>query len=158
MNVRVFPPFHGLLRPLVLTLLLALAGAAQGAERQMEARLGWGTNHEKPDNSKLKPLDGALARKLKNLPLKFNNYFEVRCQSFAINDQAYTKVEMSKKCYIEVKDKGESRVTVKLYGEGKLVSRVDKPLPKGETVAIAGDTKDGSAWLVVVEPVETKGK
>ena len=65
---------------------------------------------------------------------------------------------MSKKCYIEVKDKGESRVTVKLYGEGKLVSRVDKPLPKGETVAIAGDTKDGSAWLVVVEPSEGKGK
>ena len=158
MSVRAFPPFPGILRPAVLMLVLAAASAAWAAERPMEARLVWGTNHEKPDDSKLKPLDGALARKLKNLPLKFNTYYEVRHQTFTVSDQAYTKVEMSKKCYIEVKDKGESRVTVKLYGEGKLVSRVDKPLPKGETVAIAGDTKDGSAWLVVVEPVEAKGK
>jgi hypothetical protein len=147
-----------LLRPLLLLLVVALAATAWAAERQMQARLVWGTNHEKPDNPKLKPLDGELARKLKNLPLKFNNYFEVNRQTFTINDQEYRKVEMSQKCYIEVKDKGESRVAVKLYGEGKLVSRVDKPLPKGETVAIAGDTKDGSAWLVVVEPVEAKGK
>jgi hypothetical protein len=159
MKTRPFAPVAGRLRPLALLLALAASlTAASGAERQMEARLVWGTNHDKPDNPQLKPLDGALARKLKNLPLKFNNYFEVNRQAFAINDQEYRKVEMSKKCYIEVKDKGESRVTVKLYGEGKLVSRIDKPLPKGETVAIAGDTKDGSAWLVVVEPVEAKSK
>ena len=158
MNTRPFAFLPGVLRPLALVLVLAWAATAGNAERQLEARLVWGTNHEKPDNPKLKPLDGTLAKKLKNLPLKFNNYFEVNRQAFTINDQGYTKVEMSKKCYIEVKDKGESRVTVKLYGEGKLVSRVDKPLPKGETVAIAGDTKDGSAWLVVVEPSEGKGK
>ena len=125
----------------------------------MEATLVWGTDHDRPDNPSLKPLlDGTLAKKLKNLPLKFKNYFEVNRQDFTINDKDYKRVEMSKKCYIEVKDKGESRVTVKLYGEGKFAGRVDGPLPKGETVALAGDTKDGSAWLVIVRPVEAKGK
>jgi len=142
----------------LMVALFALPARATAAERQMEARLVWGTDHDKPDDPGLKPLDGALAKKLKNLPLKFKNYFEVNRQTFAINDKEYKKVEMSKKCYIEVKDKGESRVTVKLYGEGKLVRRVDDPLPKGETLGIAGDTKDGSAWLVIVQPVEPKGK
>ena len=137
---------------LILTVLAGATCLAVAAERQMEARLIWGTNHDKPEDPKLKPLDGALAKKLKNLPLKFKNYFEVNCQAFSINDQNYCKVGMSKQCYIEVKDKGENRVTVKLFGEGKLVSRVDKPLPKGETVAIAGPGKDGGAWLVIVEP------
>jgi hypothetical protein len=158
MKKRPFPRFQEVLGTLALMLVLASAATAWGAERPMEARLVWGTNHEKPEDPKLKPLDGTLAKKLKNLPLKFNNYFEVNRQAFTINDQEYKKVEMSKKCYIEVKDKGESRVTVKLYGEGKLVSRIDKPLPKGETAAIGGIGQDGGAWLVVVEPVEAKGK
>lgn len=142
----------------LLASFLALPACAIAAERQMEARLVWGTDHDKPDDPSLKPLDGSLAKKLKSLPLKFKNYFEVNRQFFAINDKGYKRVEMSKKCYIEVKDKGESRVTVKLDGEGKLVRRVDDPLPKGETLGIAGDTKDGSAWLVIVQPVEPKGK
>lgn len=144
-------------RALLLALLAAvILPAAQAAERQMESRLVWGTNEEKCEDPKVKPLQGDLAKKLKNLPLKFKNYFEVNRQVFAINDKEYTKVEMSKQCYIEVKDKGDPRVTVKLYGEGNFVSRVDKPLPKGETVAIAGNAKDGGAWLVIVQPMDKK--
>ena len=158
MNTRPFAWVRRVCPSLALLVVLAWAAAAQGGERPMEARLVWGTNHEKPDDPKLKPLDGALATKLKNFPLKFNNYFEVNRQNFTINDQQYKKVEMSKKCYIEVKDKGESRVTVKLYGEGKLVSRIDKPLPPGETAAIGGIGQDGGAWLVIVQPVAPKGK
>jgi hypothetical protein len=136
---------------LALVCGVSLAGAA---ERSLESRLVWGTNHQKPEDPGLKPLDGALAKKLRNLPLKFTNYFEVNRQSFTINDTDYKKVEMSKQCYLEVKDKGENRITVKLYGEGKLVNRVDQPLPKGETLGIAGNTRDGGAWLVIVQPVE----
>ncbi len=157
MNKRAFPV---VLRKAWLLLALFLAwgpaSQAEGAERQMLARLVWGTNHQKPNDPKLKNLDGALATKLKNLPLKFTNYFEVQHVNFAINDRAYTKVEMSKKCYIEVKDKGANLVTVKLYGEGNLVNRTDQKLTKGETLGIAGNTEDGGAWLVIVQPVDPK--
>jgi hypothetical protein len=143
---------------LLLAVLAGGVGPAVAAERPLEARLVWGTNHEKPDDPKVKPLEGTLAKKLRNLPLKFTNYFEVNRQAFTINDQDYKKVEMSKQCYIEVKDKGENRITVKLYGEGKLVNRVDQPLPKGETLGIAGNSRDGGAWLVIVQPVEPAAK
>jgi hypothetical protein len=60
---------------------------------------------------------------------------------------------MSKQCSIQVKDKGGNNVTVKLYGQGKQVNRVDKPLPKGEVLTIGGDAKDNNAWFITVRPL-----
>jgi hypothetical protein len=127
--------------------------AAQAADRKMEARLIWGTNEEKSPDAKHKLLDGDLAKKLREMPLKWKNFFEVNRQVFTINTTNYTKVVMSKKCTIEVKDKGGNNVTVKVYGEGKQVNRSDKPLPKGEVLTIGGDAKDNNAWFITVRPV-----
>lgn len=132
--------------------------ASLAAERKMEARLIWGTNEEKSPDSKHKPLEGELARKLHDMPLKWKNYFEVNRRIFTISDSAYTNVVMSKQCTIEVKDKGANNVTVKLYGEGKPVRRVDKPLPKGEVLTIGGDDKNNSAWFITVRPVSAESK
>jgi hypothetical protein len=46
-----------------------------------------------------------LAKKLREMPLKWKNFFEVNRQVFTINTNAYTNIVLSKKCYIEVKDK-----------------------------------------------------
>lgn len=128
------------------------------AERKMEARLIWGTNGEKSPEPSHKPLEGDLAKKLNEMPLKWKNYFEVNRTIFTITDKAYTNIVMSKKCTIEVKDKGNNNVTVKLYGEGKPVNRVDKPLPKGEVLAIGGEDKGNNAWFITVRPVNDDGK
>ena len=132
--------------------------AAGAAERKMEARLIWGTNDDKSPDPKHKPLDGELARKLREMPLKWKNFFEVNRQVFTINDQRYTNIVMSKQCMIEVKDKGANNVTVKLYGQGKQVNRVDKPLPKGEVLTMGGDARNNSAWFITVRPVNTDAK
>lgn len=132
--------------------------ASFAAERKIEARLIWGTNEEKSPDPKHKPLEGELARKLHDMPLKWKNYFEVNRRIFTISDSAYTNVVMSKQCTIEVKDKGANNVTVKLYGEGKPVRRVDKPLPKGEVLTIGGDDKNNSAWFITVRPVTAESK
>lgn len=127
--------------------------ASTAAERKMEARLVWGTNADKSPEASHKKLDGDLAKKLGEMPLKWKNFFEVNRQPFTINAEKYTSVVLSKKCTIEVKDKGGNNVTVKLYGEGKQVNRVDKPLPKGEVLTIGGDAKDNNAWFVIVRPL-----
>lgn len=124
----------------------------------MEARLIWGTNEDKSPNPSHKPLDGELARKLREMPLKWKNYFEVNRHVFTINTTTYTNIQMSKKCRIEVKNKGGNNVTVKLFGEGKQVNRVDKPLPPGEVLTIGGDDKNNSAWFITVRPVSGESK
>src|SRR5215203_5226056 len=140
------------------TLAFASAIGAFGADRKMEARLIWGTNEEKSPNTDHKPLDGELAKKLREMPLKWKNYFEVNRQVFTISTTNYSKVVMSKQCYIEVKDKGANNVTVKLYGQGKQVNRVDKPLPKNEVLTIGGDARDKNAWFITVRPVNGDSK
>ena len=82
-----------------------------------------------------------------------NNFFEVNRQTFAVTTN-YTKVVMSKQCSIEVKDTGDSRIKVKMFGEGKEVSRIEKSLPKGETLIISGDNKNQSAWLIIIKRAE----
>src|SRR6185436_3243625 len=142
-----------------VSLALALAGAAvTAAERKMEARLIWGTNEKTSPDPKHKPLDRELAKKLQDMPLKWTNYFEVNRTNFTINDREYTNIVMSKQCSIQVKDKGTNTVTVKLIGQGKQVSRVDKPLPKGEVLTIGGDARNNSAWFITVRPVSLETK
>src|SRR5436190_982091 len=147
------------IRPGFLSLALALACAvASAAERKMEARLIWGTNEGKSPDPKHKPLDRELARKLQDMPLKWTNYFEVNRTSFTINDREYTNIVMSKQCSIQVKDKGTNAVTVKLIGQGKQVSRVDKALPRGEVLTIGGDAKNNSAWFIMVRPLNVESR
>ena len=148
-----------IIRPGICALFAcATLSSAVGAERKLEARLIWGTNLEKSPDPSHKRLEGELARKLGEMPLKWKNYFEVNRKVFAINDRVYTNIVMSKQCTISLKDKGANNVTLKLYGEGKPVRRVDKPLPKGEVLTIGGDDKDNSAWLITVRPVNTDPK
>ena len=132
---------------------LTVCGAVATEQRKMEARLIWGTNDEKSPDPAHKPLDGELARKLGDGPLKWKNYFEVKKLVFDINSQTYTNIVMSKKCSLEMKDKGGNNVTVKIYNEGKEVRRVDKPLPKGDVIVIGGDDKGNNAWFITVRPV-----
>ncbi len=140
-------------------LAFALAtGAVFAADRKMEARLIWGTNADKSPDANHKPLDGELAKKLREMPLKWKNFFEVNRQTFTVNTTNYTTVVLSKKCTIEMKQKEGNNVTVKLYGEGKQVNRVDKPLPKSEVLTIGGDAKDNNAWFITVRPVNTESK
>ncbi|HMJ88160.1 MAG TPA: hypothetical protein VK530_00005, partial [Candidatus Acidoferrum sp.] len=114
--------FHRAVRLGVVAVALgATVLTASTAERKIEARLIWGTNEDASPEPSHKPLQGDLARKLAEMPLKWKNYFEVDRKVFTINDKVYTNVVMSKKCTIEVKDKGNNNVTVKLYGEGKPV-------------------------------------
>lgn len=124
----------------------------------MEARLIWGTNEDKSPDPTHKPLDGELAKKLRDMPLKWKNFFEVNRQVFTINTNTYSTVVMSKQCSIEVKNKGANNITVKLFGHGKQVNRVDKPLPKGEILTIGGDAKDNNAWFITVRPMSGESK
>lgn len=140
---------------LALTALLADPSLVQAADTKVEARLIWGTNDEKSPNPDHKKVDDALAKKLKAMPFKWNNFFEVNRTNFTLVSTNYTKVVMSKQCSIDVKDSGKAGIKVKIYGQGKEMSRIEKsPLPKSEILAIAGDSKNESAWLITLKRTE----
>lgn len=138
---------------LALLILSLASGAVFAADIKLEALLVWATNDGSSPKPEHRPIDPDLKKKFENMPFKWKNYFEEKRVPFNIATNAYTKVEINNTCYFDVKDLGEARIKVKLYGKDKEVIRHEKPLPNGETLIFAGDDKNDhsqSAWFIVI--------
>ena len=144
----------GLLGFLAALLLVprAIAGASP-AEMQFQVHLVWATDDPKPPEGKnYTPLEPEIRKQIK--ALKWKNYFEVRHVDFSVSPATATKVPISDKCSIEVKDLGNSNLEVVLIGKGKEVARVKQVLRKGEILVPAGDAPNETAWLAILRRVQ----
>ena len=86
-------------------LFAAGATGAQPADMKFEAILVWGTDDTKPPEGKdYKPVTPEVRKKLKDLPLKWANWFEVNRIIFTVPQGATKEVPMSEKCQLKVKN------------------------------------------------------
>lgn len=138
-----------------LALLLGgLVAAAPAADLKLQAQLVWGTNDGKSPDPKHKPVDESVRKKLKELPLKWSNYFEVNRVNLSVSPAAAKKVPMSDKCQLEVRSLGGDNVEVCLFGKGEQVVKRKQALPKGEILVLGGNAPNSTAWLVIVKRLE----
>jgi hypothetical protein len=145
-----------LFRGLVLgCVLLAFAGAnARAKELKFDAILVWATNAEKSPNPNHKPVGPAVRNKLKELPLKWTNFFEVNRKSLEVPQHGSEKVALSAKCKIEVTDVDGKEIEVALIGKDQPVLRRTQPLSRGEMLVVGGNAPDETGWLVVLRRTE----
>lgn len=127
--------------------------AAQG-DLKLQVQLVWGTNEEKSPNPNHKPVEADIERKLKALPLKWANYFEVKRQSVDVEKGGSKKAVLSPKCTVEVKNLGNNQVEISLFGKDEKVVKRTQTLPKGEIVVLGGNAPDATSWLVIIKRVE----
>src|SRR5262245_30150965 len=114
-----------------LVLLLSLAPVAAGSDDlNLQAKLIWGTNVNKPNDRKLKEVDTETAKKLRGV-FKWKNYYEVGRTNFSVTPLTSKKVTMSPKCDLNVQNLGKSKVAVELYGEGKMLVQKRQPIVAG---------------------------
>jgi hypothetical protein len=124
------------------------------AEAKFEAMLLWGTEDTKPPEGKdYKPVEPEIAKKLKELPLKWKHYFEVTRKRADISAAA-KRIVLSEKCELEVKGLAGVTVEVSLIGKGKEVVKQTQALPKGEVLVLSGNAPDATSWLVVLRRIE----
>jgi hypothetical protein len=123
----------------------------QAAPLDFQIQLVWGTNGEKPADRPLKPVNPNLEERLKGV-FKWKNYFEVTSKPLSVPENGVQKIQLSKKCDVEVRDLGGSNVEVRLFGEGQLVRKVKQAVTPGQLMVIAGDDKNDTAWFVVLSP------
>lgn len=135
-------------------LMTALAGSVQAGELKLEAILIWGTNDEKSPDPKHKAVDPRMAKKLKKLPFKWRNYFEVNRVKFTVAEDQTQKVELSKECKIKVRNLGKNTVEVYLFGKGELVSKITQSLAKDECFVTGGNAANLTAWFVVLRQAD----
>ena len=130
-----------------------LAGEGKG-EGKFEAQLIWATNEQSKD-SKLKPVDSEVRKKLDDLPLKWKHYYTVKLEHFTVAKGGTNSVVMSEKCTVEVKRLGDSKVEVALHGKnGNVCTKRTQPLPKRDILVVGGNAPDATAWLVTLKRVE----
>ncbi len=138
----------------VLFCLLVLTTAASAGEISVEAQLLWGTNDKKSPNPKHKPVAEETRKKLKELPLKWSNYFEETRKEFKVAEGAATRVSLSERCDIEVKNLGNNKVEVNTFGKGEKVVKQTQSLPKDETLLLGGNAPNETAWLIILKRKE----
>jgi hypothetical protein len=140
----------------IALLMLACAEMhAQAAEIKLQAFLLWGTDESKPPEGKAyNPVDPEIRNKLKELPLKWTNWFEVNRKVFTVPMGAGQEVPLSGKCQINVKRVSGAEVEVVLIGKGKEVVKRKQSLPKGEMLVLGGNAPNSTAWLVVLKRIE----
>ena len=123
---------------------------ARAADMKLEAQLLWGTDDAKSPNPKHKPIDADLKKKLKDLPLKWSNYFEETRKSFDVPQGQSRRIILSDLCEIEVKNLDGNKVEVTHFGRGQKVATRTQALPKGEMLVLGGNAPGATAWLVVL--------
>lgn len=146
-------------RPIWLgTILLLTAGAgwgAQAADLKLQAFLLWGTDDSKPPEGKTyQPASPEIRQKLKDLPLKWTNWFEVRRVDFVVPEGGTKEVAISQKCQVNVRKLAGPELEVSLVGKGKEVVKRKQALPKGEFLVLGGNAPNSTAWLVVLKRIE----
>jgi hypothetical protein len=153
MNYRVIPASlaAGIL---CLFSLLLPAQTATAGEVKLEAYLIWGTDDAKSPDPAHKQVEADLKEKLKKLPLKWANYFEVNRKAVKLSETEAKRVTLSEKCDVEIKYTGKSSVEVSLFGKGEPVVKRTQMLAKGEALFLGGNAPNSTAWLVVIKRVE----
>jgi len=129
--------------------------AGQNSELKFDVQLIWGTNDKQSPNPKHKEVEPEIRKKLDELPLKWNSYFEVNRKQLEVSKGDKNKMPLSEKCAIEVKDVDGKRVEVTLFGKkGDAVLARTQPLPKGEILVLGGNAPDRTSWLVTLKRIK----
>ncbi|MBC8002918.1 MAG: hypothetical protein H7X97_10060 [Opitutaceae bacterium] len=124
-----------------------MVGTVHAEDLNLKAQLIWGTNDKPAADSKDKPVDPALAKKLSSV-FKWKYYYEVSSTEFKVPSRGAKEVTVSSKCKVVVKELEGPQVEVQVFGEGKHVKTVTSKLTKEETLTIAGDDKKECAWFI----------
>lgn len=138
--------------------MAAFASPAFAAEFKVKAQLAWGTDDMKPNDPSLRELEPKLREKFRHL--RWKNYFVVKAETASAPQKGAKKVSLSDKCVIDVRDKGDGAVEIRIYnvrpGTEPVLVKTDavsiQKLKDGHVFAFAGDTKEkwDDAWLVIV--------
>jgi hypothetical protein len=140
---------------IALVLLACAEFGAQAADMKLQAFLIWGTDDTKPPAGKAyKPVELDIMQKLKDLPLKWTNWFEVNRKDFPVVEGASKEVQMSERCQVNVTKIGGDEIEVALIGKGKEVVKRKQSLPKGEMLVLGGNAPNSTAWLVVFKRID----
>jgi hypothetical protein len=134
--------------------LLGATPLTHAGELKLEAQLIWGTNDKKSPDPNHKPVEPDIEKRLKSLPFKWSNYFEVNRKRFKLPPGESRRERMSEDCEMIVKQVGNDQLEVTLLGKGKQVGKITQALPKKELLLLGGNAPNFTAWFVALKQLD----
>jgi len=138
---------------------VASAGWVVAADVPYRVQLVGGTDEARPEGKELKPLDPAMAARLRQL--RFKNYFVTKTEPASADSKDFRRVTLSDRCAVDLKEVGGGKLEVRMLSlkagsePRQVASRTIgiEQLRKGEMMIYAGDSKDRweDCWLVIVD-------
>src|SRR5437899_2810141 len=111
--------------------LASVEARGLAADMKLDVQLLWGTDEAKSPNPKHKPVEAGLREKLKKIPLRWKNYFEVTHKIVEIPMGASRMVNLSEMCDLEIKNVEGTKTEVTHFGKGKPVGTRTQAMSKG---------------------------
>ena len=140
---------------LCVVALVLMTPVARAENMRTQILLVWGTDDAKSPDPKHRPVDPDLAKRLRKLPYRWKNYFLVNQQEVQVADgETKTKITVSPRCILDIRNLGANRIEVRLHGDGKPVSVHREALPIRGLLILSGDAGNETGWLVIIRRVE----
>ena len=139
---------------ILLAVLSTWAQPSAKPDKKIEVQLLWGTDAKTSPNKDHKPVEPDIHKRLKNLPLKWTNYFMVKKMTLAVPRGQATNLAMSDKCSIGIRDLGKTMLEISFVGKNKPLEKRTQSLPRGEVFIYSGNAPGTNAWLVVLKRLE----
>ncbi len=124
------------------------AAAPAPDDINVQARLVWGSNDQKPKEPDYKEVDPKLAETLRKV-LKWKNYYECSRTNMNVALNQTKRVRVSAKCEFEMTYLGGSRAQTKLLGKGTVVDQRTQQISY-EPLILGGPDKNDTAWFVII--------
>lgn len=118
----------------------------------LNVRLVWGTDDEATVHPKLAAVDTEATQKLQSI-FKWKTYLEILERDIETQPGQEIEAQISPKCLLRISNLGDSRIRVKLVGEGRSVGHQTQRVPMGHILTFAGEDKGDSAWFIVMKRV-----
>jgi hypothetical protein len=134
--------------------LASQPGYSQSNDLRLEAQLIRATQEEASTLSQNHPVEISVARRLRAINLKWQNFQEVNRKIFVAPPKKVTCVPLSASCNLEVKNLGSNLLEVKLLGKkGEAAHSVTQKVSRKDFLVIGGDDQAGAAWFVVIRTI-----
>ena len=147
---------------LYLFLGVGSSAFAGDASIRLQATLVWGTNDDKAKFPDLTEVNPDLKKKLRRY-FKWKTYLQINKKVETVADGKEERIQMSPKCVVKIEHQGAAdgnaqKIRVQLLGEGKRVIDHAQPIRPGQTLTLAGNDRNDTAWFVVVKRLEDVSK
>jgi hypothetical protein len=135
--------------------LIAIVGGGRADERNeldYRVQLVRGTNSERPEDPKWKPVSAKLAKRLSPV-FRWKNYWAVDQRTVKVANNKPARAVLSNDRILEIQLVSPDISEIRLYRKGALV-RKSRQSAQARFSIMGGDGEQGQCWFVVVRNID----